>query len=179
MADRINSRKKGAKNERALTKLFEQWTGVEFARVPASGGLRWQGMESIIVGDIIPSGDIHFAIDFPFSLEAKAYAELDFVDPLLDNNSKIYDFWAQSTRDANRSKKLPLVFMRRNGMKKDVYLVEMSYDLFKALGINKSLYFLQFDEDFVIIRSDGLFGLDYIEVQQVAQNILKSKTWKK
>ena len=50
---RINSRKKGSKNERFLTKLFEQWTGVEFSRVPASGGLRWKGMSEIIVGDIV------------------------------------------------------------------------------------------------------------------------------
>ncbi len=166
MADKINSRKKGAKNERKLTKLFEEWTGVEFSRVPASGGLRWAGMSEIIVGDIIPSGDIHFAIDFPFSIEAKAYAELSLIDPLLDNNSKIYDFWDQSSRDAKRSKKEPLVFMRRNGMPSTLYLVEMGIELHKALGLTQH-YYVRFDEDFVIMRSDDLFNTDYKTVANI------------
>lgn len=160
MAERINSRKKGAKNERNLAKAFEKWTGIEFSRVPASGGLRWKGMQEIICGDIIPSGDIHFAIDFPFSIEAKAYADLNFKDPLLNNNSKLYDFWEQSSADAKRSNKRPLVFSRQNGMPKGLYFVQLSYDDLTTMSLD-IYYHIAFDEDFVIMRSDDFFRSDY------------------
>ena len=41
MADRINSKKKGSRNERQLSKIFEKWTNLTFSRTPSSGGLRW------------------------------------------------------------------------------------------------------------------------------------------
>lgn len=39
---RINSKNKGSRFERTICKWFQDWTGYEFNRVPASGGLRWK-----------------------------------------------------------------------------------------------------------------------------------------
>ena len=44
---RINSKNKGSRFERTICKWFQDWTGYEFNRVPASGGLRWKKTDNI------------------------------------------------------------------------------------------------------------------------------------
>lgn len=39
---KVNSKQKGSRFERSICKFFQDWTGYEFSRVPASGGLRWK-----------------------------------------------------------------------------------------------------------------------------------------
>ena len=44
---RINSKNKGSRFERTICKWFQDWTGYEFKRVPASGALRWKKTDNI------------------------------------------------------------------------------------------------------------------------------------
>ena len=74
MQKRINSRSKGARTEKALITFMEEWSGYEFSRVPASGGLRWRKTDNI-TGDIICSDDGHRCL---ISFEVKARKEIDF-----------------------------------------------------------------------------------------------------
>lgn len=118
----MNSRAKGAKNERGLTKLFEEWTGYEFQRSPASGGLRWN-MKSNTVGDIICTDEKHTR-RFPFVIEAKFYSDIKFEHSLLPvKNNKIEEFWNQALDESQRAGRIPLLFMRYNNMPKNYHFV--------------------------------------------------------
>lgn len=105
----INSRTKGIKNERDLAKALEKWTGKKFARVPSSGGLRWTNTVNAC-GDLIAQ-DKDF--NFPFSIETKHYKKIT-VTETLRSNSKIFTFWEQAVRDANRANKLSILFVKGN-----------------------------------------------------------------
>ena len=109
-----NSKNKGNRFERAICKFFKDWSGYEFSRVPQSGGLRWKKADNI-TSDVICTDDKH-GRRFPFSIECKFHKEIKFEDILLDNKSKILEFWEQATGDAHRAKKIPLLIMRYNNM---------------------------------------------------------------
>lgn len=119
-AKKINSKVKGNRNELIVTKVLQEWTGHEFVRVPASGGLRWQNRMNVC-GDVI-STDPDF--DFIFSIETKAIKNLgleDSWDINLRKNSKIYGYWDQCKRDAEVAGKIPFLIIRHNNMKRGAY----------------------------------------------------------
>lgn len=132
-----NGKKKGSKNERELSKWWQSWTGLEFTRVPASGGLRWKKTDNIS-GDIV-CADPKGIRKFPFTVEAKSYQGINFEHLLLDNkNIKVLQFWEQAKEDAERAQKEPLLFMRYNGMPKSTWFVVMNLKTFNTiLKINK------------------------------------------
>ena len=115
MSKRINSSKKGAKAERELSKILSEWVGVEFQRVPRSGGLRW-GSGLMVTGDTIPADPV-WLVRFPFSVESKTRDSITFQDLILENKSEIRSFWEQSEEDAKRVNKIPVVFFRYNFLK--------------------------------------------------------------
>ena len=160
---RINSSKKGGKNEREIAKLFEEWTGTEFVRVPRSGGLHWKSGMSV-TGDIIPA-DPFDLVQFPFTIEAKFYAAITFQDLILPNKSDIAKFYAQSTRDGVSVGKYPLVLFRYNRMKKHLYFVVMGYKQFirvrKLMPLENGWF--NYRNEFVIFTSDNLFATDFEE----------------
>lgn len=112
----INSKKKGNQNELQCAKFLKEWTGLEFNRVPQSGGLRWKNSEGV-TGDLVCEDR-----SFPFSVETKHYKSITFT-PKLRENSFIYTVWKQALQDAERANKLPIAFLRENGMKKGEYMV--------------------------------------------------------
>lgn len=139
MSTRTNSKNKGNKWERDVCKFFKEWTGYEFSRVPASGGLRWHKKDDI-VSDVICTDEKH-SRRFCCNIECKFYKELKFEHILLDNTScKILEFWDQAKNDANRAKKIPLLIMRYNNMPKMEAFVMISHNfmdfLRKEVGIN-------------------------------------------
>lgn len=170
-----NSRRKGSKNERSVAKIMEDWTGYEFARTPQSGGLHWK--KSHTSGDIVCIDDKH-GPRFPFSIECKFHEEL-FLLPLIQGltgkkSNKIIDFWEQSLFDASMVGKVPLVFMRKNGMKKDLHFVMMSEALFNQwlvqlestpkMGWDSQLGYLCYasnDHRLVIVNSEDLMKEEY------------------
>jgi len=109
-APRKNSHLIGAANERALVKKLRKWAGIDFARVPSSGGLRWKDGQNI-VGDLV-CPDINAV--FPFSVETKHYAKVTCVvkEGLLVPTCTMYKIWEQAKRDAARENKIPICFIK-------------------------------------------------------------------
>jgi len=182
---KINSKKKGSKNERNLAKLFEKWTGREFARTPSSGGLRWSNTNDT-AGDIICSDKTHSRY-FKFVIEAKSYKDINFEQLLLDNkNKKILEFWEQVLADAKRAEnKIPILLMRYNGMPRDFHFIVFSKKAYEFVFkpaikyINKELW-KKFEVEIpgyslVIITSTMLFATDYESVHKFAKKYLKNE----
>lgn len=160
----INSKKKGNRNERKLGKLWQAWTGWEFNRVPASGGLRWKKSDNI-TGDIICTEP--GIMNFKFSIETKSYKDLDFHN--LVNGNKICNvagFWEQAMDDANRGSKIPILFMRSNGMKSGMYFVIISLKVYMKVFkyLNLSYGRIKFKNEWVLINSEDLFNSDFQKI---------------
>jgi len=173
---RINSSRKGAKAERALSKILTEWVGVEFQRVPRSGGLRWSS-GLMITGDTIPS-DPRWLVRFPFSIESKVRDSVVFQHLIMDQNSEIADFYFQAESDADRVDKIPLVFFRYDRMEKGLYFNILPIDVFKELkslmkrhSAKKSIKYFAVSNNFVIFTSQYLLQVPYLEVE----TILKEK----
>ena len=131
MARRVNSKAKGNRFERVVCKSFQNWSGYEFSRTPASGGLRWKKADNIS-SDVICSDPKH-SKKFPFSIEVKNYQEIKFEHILLGLRScKIISFWEQATKDAKRCGKIPVLIMRYNSMPKGeaFFMVNKEVDSF-------------------------------------------------
>lgn len=174
MSDKINSRKKGAKAERKVAALLKDWTGREFSRTPASGGLRWKNAN--VVGDIVCTEERHF---FPFAVEVKSYNDINFEHLFYLVDPKIYKFWKQATTDAKRGEKLPLLFMRYNGMPSDFWIVVMTIREFKKLKIHLQLKhpyaIFKGNKSFAIMSSRCLLGADYKTINKKAVKIIDTK----
>jgi hypothetical protein len=134
----INSKRKGNVNEARLTKILFDWTGHEFARVPRSGGLRWKNRMDIC-GDVINT-DSDF--DFPFSIETKHVASLGLKldQPVLRSNSVVFTYWTQCNRDAEATKKIPIMMLKYNGMPSDMYYVFIQLTKDQLYEMNKILH---------------------------------------
>lgn len=163
-----NSKKKGNKGERDVSKWWQQWTGFEFSRVPASGGLRWHSTHNT-VGDIMCTNERH-SRRFLFCIESKNYKDINFEHLILGNKkTKILEFWKQTQDDAKRGNKIPILFMRYNGMPKGTYFVIVSSNLFEYL-IEKYNYtfFLVGNPKykFVIINSNDILNTDYLTLHK-------------
>jgi len=65
---RINSKRKGNRNERRACRFMEEWTGKEFIRVANSGGIHNEAIW--LAGDIVPV-DIEFMKEFDTVIETK------------------------------------------------------------------------------------------------------------
>lgn len=177
MAKRINSRRKGSRNERSIAKLFKIWTGYDFSKTPQSGGLHWKAKNTI--GDIICTDDLH-GKRFPFSIEAKVHSEVDF-SYLIDTtkgkkSNKILLFWDQASSDANRAYKIPLLFIRRNLMKSDTHFIGLPTEYFNMLLLNigkftfeyGTLTYINNDYRITFINSLDFFKLPYIDCYRLA-----------
>jgi len=166
----INSKNKGNKNERELCKFWSSWTGYEFARVPASGGLRWKKTDNT-TGDILCSDDKH-SKRFQFSIETKFHQDIKFEHTLLGvKGVKIDEFWEQALSDSVRAKRIPILFMRYNGMPKLTWFVALEYSLYislrKLLPRNHNLLRYKNSDkgfDIAIINSNTLSQSTYGEV---------------
>lgn len=176
----VNSKSKGSKNERGVAKLFKEWTGYEFSKTPMSGGLGWSNRDSIS-GDIVCTDKKHGPY-FRFSVECKFHKEINF-DHLINGNKKckILEFWEQANEDSEKSEKIPIVFMRYNGMAKDFHYVILPSEFFDKLkdiftptygilGFTKVSY-----DVFIILHSEDLFRLPYKQVHLLAKSYLKEK----
>lgn len=176
-----NGKTKGSKNEREVSKWWQEWSGMEFSRVPASGGLRWQKKDDIS-GDIICT-DPRQSRRFPFSIEAKFYKDINFEHLILGNKKqKIIDFWGQAVEDGIRANRLPLLFMRYNGMPKQTWFVAMEPRVFKVMlskvkEMNYGYFEVTTDEgiQFVIINSNDLLTTDYKDFSLTIKKL--KRTW--
>lgn len=161
----VNSKVKGSRFERTICKWFKEWTGYEFSRTPASGGLRWKKTDNI-VSDIICTDDKH-SRKFPFSIECKFHKEIKFEHILLGNkNCKILSFWEQASSDADRGNKIPILVMKYNGMPKEEAFFVVGDDLAEEL----SKYPLEKPSMKVTIRSTSV-ALHIYMASDIKENV--------
>lgn len=179
MADRINSKKKGAKNEREICKVLQEWSGYEFSRVPQSGGLRWKKTDNI-TGDIICS-DPKGAYRFNLSIEAKFHNDFRFEHILLPNAKvKILSFWEQALEDAARADREPMVWMRYNNMPKGLWFIILrtkAFDCTKGLYSLKSpvMHIVHPDHDLTVFMSSDLTTSPYKKFIRKIQTLRKNE----
>jgi Holliday junction resolvase len=181
MADKINSKQKGSKNERELCKLMQQWTGYDFARVPSSGGLRWKDTDNT-VGDLICTDKLH-GRRFRFAIETKFYKDINFEHLILGNKTtKINQFWEQATEDGKRAKKEPILFMRYNGMPKQTWFVMVDFGFFEVMleqQIECNYDFFKVVSPYgaarIIMNSNDFIELDYNTLHKQTKQWLKKK----
>jgi hypothetical protein len=92
----------------------------------------------------------------------------------------ILKFWEQGERDAKLAKKMPLLFMRYNGLPKEFHFVALDYTLYlqiknKIMGPrNPRLRYTDKNHDIIIITSTELIGTDYKEVRLKVKTHLKT-----
>lgn len=164
-----NGKKKGNKEERVLCSFWKEWTTFDFTRVPASGGLRWKGMVNTTTSDLICADDKH-SRRFQFSIECKSYKDIKFEHLILGNKScDILKFWDQCCEDSKRGKKVPILFMRYNGMPRRTYYTIIPTWLYKLAcnyglekGKNTVVKVDNPNYNFVIINSNDLLMINYL-----------------
>lgn len=81
---------------------------IQFERVPLSGAI------SYLKGDLWTP---HDTASWPWCIEAKHYAELEWNNLLTAKTSDIHNFWKQTLREAEVMKKKPLLIFRWNRSK--------------------------------------------------------------
>lgn len=178
----INSRKKGAKNEREIAKTLELWSGKKFAKTPASGGLNWK--TSNVAGDVVCTTEGHY---FPFCIEGKSYVKIDFSHLLTPGikNIEILDFWYQAKKDADKVNKIPILMMRYNGLPKAFWYLVIETDFIihcsiqGAIRNNLSPAILFADETkklgLTMVKSTDFFKLPYKEIKLNAKKFIKKR----
>ena len=163
----INSKKKGNKSELMVAKWFASWTGLEFQRVPQSGGLRWSNAQNI-AGDIICVDQKHNR-HFQLCVESKFYEDLDWDKVFRNKKADILKFWEQAKGDAIRAEKIPILFMRKNNMDKGMFYVGVDYSVFLLIEADIKNNFeyptieinLPSDECLVIVNSFDMEKVEY------------------
>lgn len=170
---RINSRNKGAKNERLACIILQQWTKKTFARVPSSGGLGWHN--NLSTGDVMCTKEGHY---FPFSIEVKARESLNLDHLLYLKNAEILKFWEQSKRDAKRLSKCPVVMMRYNGLPKGFFFIilpRVIYHKFlkEHIGPEESVI-VSPTFNFVILTTWALLRIPYKEIRKPIADYCKA-----
>ncbi len=157
----INSKAKGSTWERSVAKLLTEWTGFDFHRVPASGGLRW-GKDNRVAGDLIAQQGKYW----PFTVECKFHKIVSFNELLTDTKSKIMEFWKQALSDAKRVDDTlePFVAFRYNGLTKGFFFVMVRRRVFRKMieaGFSPRADYLIHRNKYVILRSDDLMTMEW------------------
>lgn len=117
--------------ERIVAKKLGKWWGCQFRRTPSSGAWSKNSRKGSAAddfhGDIVPPPTARF----PFSVECKAYEEVELYKALY-GKSNVFDWWLQCKGDALRSKRLAMLVMREN--RKQKYLVVISQTTYDVLS---------------------------------------------
>jgi len=103
------SKAKGSAFESKIKdKLNEEFPNLQFERVPLSGAI------SYLKGDIWTP---HDTASWPWCIEAKHYAEIEWGNLLTAKSSDLHNFWRQTLREAEVMAKRPLLIFRANRSK--------------------------------------------------------------
>jgi hypothetical protein len=106
------SKQKGNRYERRCAKLLSEFTGINFRKVPASGGFNKFGGQ--VVAEHVFSGDVICdKKEFLFSVEAKNQKTFSFVAMLKSpDTAKFTEWWRQCVEDAAKVDKLPMLIFK-------------------------------------------------------------------
>jgi hypothetical protein len=102
------SKIKGSAYEAKIRDLLTQELKLEFKRMPLSGSLEY------LKGELWTP---HDTAAWPYCIECKHYAEVNWNSLLTAKSSDLLDFWRQAVREAKVMKKMPLVIYRWNRSK--------------------------------------------------------------
>ena len=108
----INSRAKGARQERRIAKILGEYWGCKGTRVPLSGG--WAKDRA--------TGDVILDDQWPFSIEIKHYKTVDWLAVLSSDKCDLASFLQQAVNDAARMGKIPMLIARENAKKEFVFI---------------------------------------------------------
>ena len=119
--------------ERSIAKLLGDWWGAPFRRTPSSGAWNTQSRNmghgsTDFHGDIVAPPEANF----PFSVECKAYKEVEIYKALY-GKSNLFDFWRQCRVDAKDANKYPMLVVKENRKQP---LVGLSWDVYKTLVLS-------------------------------------------
>lgn len=103
------SKIKGSAYEAKIKDILNaSFPNIQFERVPLSGAIEY------LKGDIWTP---HDTAAWPWCIEAKHYAELEWNNLLTSKTTDILNFWKQTLREAEVMKKKPLLIFRWNRSK--------------------------------------------------------------
>lgn len=102
------SKIKGSSYEAKIRDLLTKELKIEFKRMPLSGSLEY------LKGDLWTP---HDTAAWPYCIECKHYAEVNWNGLLTAKSSDLLNFWRQAVREAEVMKKKPLVIYRWNRSK--------------------------------------------------------------
>lgn len=173
----IQSKRKGNKFERLISKWLSDWSGFKFERNRAGSGA-WHSNKD--AGADITCTDPRHAHRCRISVECKSYRDIRFEHILLGTKgSEIEKFWRQAETDAKRTGKVPILIMRYNSMPKaeffmvvdselaEGFLTEGMYD-HRFMAINTDEYSL-----YVFMASAVKATVNYKDIHKLAKNLLK------
>lgn len=135
-----SSKRKGNTYERRIADLLTESTGVNFRRVPASGG--WNKFSTKHVRTDIFTGDLVCdRSDFLCSIEVKNRVKFSF-ESILSSPEKapFTEWWFQCINDANSVKLHPLLFFKPDRAKDFLAIDESTVKLLK-IDLNKINHF--------------------------------------
>lgn len=174
----MNSKRKGNRFERAVSKWLTEWTKYKFQRVPMSGANHFNRE---LASDIMCSDPKH-QFKCKISVECKSYKDIKFEHILLGNKScDIVKFWAQAKRDANRAHKVPILCMRYNAMPKNDFFFVISAEYAVAFSsiINEPYLSITMGNDdgdvlLVFMASKVINKVSYKELHTLIKSTLKN-----
>ena len=102
------SKQKGATFELKVSKILTEHFGIKCVRVPLSGALSW------IKGDVFFPEKME---TFEYCIECKFYEKLDFNSLITAKSNDIFKFWDQTTSQAKKMNKKPLLIFKWNRSK--------------------------------------------------------------
>lgn len=97
------SKIKGSSYEAKIRDILTKELKIEFKRMPLSGSLEY------LKGDLWTP---HDTAAWPYCIECKHYAEVNWNGLLTAKSSDLLNFWRQAVREAEVMKKKPLVIYR-------------------------------------------------------------------
>lgn len=173
-----NSKRKGNKFERAVSKWFTEFSGYQFSRVPYSGAIH---NNKDLASDVMCSDEKH-AHRCKISIECKNYKDIKFEHVLLGTKgAEIVKFWNQAYRDAQRSKKIPILCIRYNSMPKSEFFFIISPILLKAFQVNGLDHDMTLSSPdiegrnlFIFMASEVKANVNYKQIHKLAKQACKS-----
>ena len=101
----VDSRQKGARAELAAKKILKDYTGLNWQRVPSSGAL---GAEHGLKGDLYIAKSSN-----KYCVEVKHYKDDQLTSKVLTSAKPIlFDWWAQTLRQAKQTGYKPLLIFK-------------------------------------------------------------------
>lgn len=174
----MNSKRKGNKFERVISKWLSEWSGFKFERNRLGSG-SWHSNRD--AGADITCTDPRHAHRCRLSIECKSYRDIRFEHTLLGTKgSEIEKFWNQAVTDAKRTGKVPMLIMRYNSMPKEEFFLVVDSDLADGF-LTEGMY----DHRFMAISTPELSlyvfmasavkkEVSYKDIHKLAKNLLKN-----